>query len=149
MITWILLLPAAVLFMAINVIVGCYIAIWLGYGPPDWKTALNLVIRVTTLQDWLNTGRDWLDKKAPWADKLLNRLHIPKPIIIVERLEEKDTADETSEMHDEAIGDTATEQTEEFAEVSVNGLLDKLEPHTTESEPVPPGESAKPNENQG
>ena len=100
MITWLLFLPAVALFMAINIIIGCYVAIRLGYGPPDWKIALNLVVRVTTLQDRLNAGRDWLDQKAPWADKFLNRLHIPKPIIIVEVPEE------------EEISETANEQTE-------------------------------------
>jgi len=84
MLTLFLLMPVVALFMAANVIAGCYLAICLGYGPPNWQTALNLVVRVTTLQDSLNAGRDWLDKKAPWADKILNRLHVPKPIVIVD-----------------------------------------------------------------
>jgi len=89
--------------MAINVIVGCYVAIRLGYGPPDWKTALNLVVRLTTLQDRLNAGRDWLDKKAPWANKLLDRLHVPRPIVIVEVPEpEKEEDGEGEKEIDEA-----------------------------------------------
>ena len=102
MITWLLLLPAAALFMAINVIVGCYVAIRFGYGPPDWKTALNLVVRVTTLQDRLNAGRDWLDKKAPWADKFLNRLHVPRPIVIVEVPEEEENKEDETEQNNES-----------------------------------------------
>ena len=84
MITWLLLIPAATLFMAINVILGCYLFVRLGYGPPDWKTTLNLVVRVVVFQDRLNQGRDWLEKKAPWTDTFLDRLCVPKPIIIVE-----------------------------------------------------------------
>jgi|GEM_PF-2173159 len=99
---WLLLLPAAALFMAINVIVGCYVAIRFGFGPPDWKTALNLVVQVTTLQDRLNEGRDWLDKKAPWTDKFLNRLHVPRPIVIVEVPEEEENKEDETEQNNES-----------------------------------------------
>ena len=109
MLTWLLIIPAATLFMAINVIVGCYVAIRLGYGPPDWKTALNLVVRLTTLQDRLNAGRDWLDKKAPWANKLLDRLHVPRPIVIVEVPEPEKEEEEDGEGEKE-IDEAETEQ---------------------------------------
>jgi len=139
-------MPVAALFMVINIIIGCYVAIRFGYGPPDWKTALNLVIRVTTLQDRLNEGRKWLDKKAPWTDRFLDRLHVPKPIIIVdipEEEEENDELDGTSEANDKA----ADEQTEDFPDVPVvGGSLDDQEPSDTE-----PGhaESADANESSG
>jgi len=86
-------MPAVALFMAINIIAGCYLAIRLGYGPPNWQTALNLLVRITTFQDRLNEGRDWLDNKAPWADKLLNRLNVPKPLMIVD-VSAKDETDD-------------------------------------------------------
>lgn len=83
-------MPLVALFMVINVIIGCYVMIRLGYGPPHWVIALNLVIRVTTFQDCLNAGRDWLEQKAPWTTKLFLRLHIPKPIILVDILGEEE-----------------------------------------------------------
>ena len=98
--------------MVINMIAGCYLAIRLGYGPPNWQTALNLVVRLTTFQDYLNEGRDWLDKKAPWADKLLNRLHVPKPITIIEIVDEDDR--ESSEHEG---------QNEELAAIPIEELL--------------------------
>jgi len=127
MVAWLLILFVGTLFMVINIFIGCYVAIRLGYGPPDWKTALNLVVRLTTLQDRLNAGRDWLDKKAPWADKYLDRLHVPRPIIIVEMPEEEEIeeiADGTSEVKDEATD----EQTGDFSEVSAEERPDPLEP---------------------
>jgi hypothetical protein len=118
MLTWLLLIPVAALFVAINIIVGCYAAIRLGYGPPDWRTALNLVVRITTLQDRLNASRDWLDKKAPWADKLLDRLRVPKPIIIVDPSEEEKATDDIDEMIDEVVDkvDEAADETEEVVD---------------------------------
>jgi len=150
--TWLLLIPAAALFMVINVIVGCYVAIRLGYGPPDWKTALNLVVRLTTLQDRLNAGRDWLDKKAPWTDKLLDRLHVPRPIVIVDvPEEEEEKTDETSDRDDEigefsdvkdetnefggennSTDEASAEQTVDFSESSVAAPLDGHEPNRSE-----------------
>ena len=137
MMTWLLFIPAATLFMVINVIIGCYVAIRLGYGPPDWKAALNLVVRLTTLQDRLNAGRDWLDVKAPWANKVLDRLHVPRPIIIVdvpeEEEEETEKTDETSGLDDEigefsgennAIDEAPVEQNVDFSENSVAALPD-------------------------
>ena len=70
--------------MVVNIAVGCYAAVRLGYGPPNWQSALNLIVRLTTLQNSLNAGRDWLDKKAPWTEKYFDKLRIPKPIIIVD-----------------------------------------------------------------
>ena len=97
-------MPIAALFMVINFIAGCYVMIRLGYGPPNWQTALNQVVRLTTLQDQLNRGRNWLDKKAPWADKFLNRLNVPKPIVIVDTTPEEEEEEEEPErkMSDEA-----------------------------------------------
>ena len=106
MITFVLMFFIA-LFMVINIIVGCYVAIRLGYGPPNWQTALNQAVRLTTLQNYLNEGRDWLEKKAPWAERLLHRLHVPKPIIFVDvtviedEEEEEEGAEEKFEENEE------------------------------------------------
>ena len=155
MIAWLLLIPAATLFVAINIIVGCYVAVRLGYGPPDWKTALNLVVRVTMIQDWLNTGRDWLRKKVPRVDQFLDRLRVPKPIVIVEMPEEEAPEEETPKegempekvetseeepMNDEtgkANVEPGTEQTGGFSAVALDRILDKLEPHVAETEQPP------------
>ena len=124
MVMTLLLMFALSLFMVINTIIVCIVAIRLGYGPPNWQTALNLVVRVTTLQDQLNKGRYWLDQKARWADKLLHRLHVPKPIIIVYTLEEDETDD-----------DQHNKQIDESAAVSVKELLEGQQP-----KPQPPDE---------
>ena len=133
-------MPFVALFMVINIIIGCYVAIRLGYGPPDWKTALNLVVRLTTLQDTLNASRDWVDKKVPWADKLLVRLRVPKPIIIVdapEPEEEEDTTDEISEVCDETAGEIAVIQNGDFSGVSADGLSASQAPRVAEAEQTP------------
>ena len=130
MLTWLLLVPVVVLFVTINLVVGCYFAVRCGYGPPDWKTALNLAVRVTTLQDRLNAGRDWLAIKAPRVDKFLDRLLIPKPIIIVDMPERQETNDEVGEMKNKSV----SEQADEFTGGAFDGLLDELAPHATESE---------------
>ena len=91
---FLVLMPIVALFTVINIAVGCYLTIRLGFGPPNWQTALNLVVPVTTLQDWLNEGRAWLDMRAPWADKFLDRLHIPKPIIIVYHVDEEEAIED-------------------------------------------------------
>ena len=127
-----------VLFAAINVIVGCYVTIRLGYGPPDWKTALNLVVPVTTLQDRLNAGRDYLEKKAPWADKLLVRLRVPRPIIIVVPPEEKEENNENSEEGGETNDGTVGEGNE----VNSEAVSDQPEPDVSKAEQVPPSEPA-------
>ena len=115
MVTLFLLMPFVALFMVFNIILGCCAAIRLGYGPPNWQTALNQVVLLTTFQDSLNDGRDWLEKNAPWTEKYLNRLRIPKPIIFVDvtvALEEAEQEDENvpdeevaSEADDEASAD--------------------------------------------
>jgi len=142
MIAWILTLLVAALFMVINVIIGCYVAIRLGYGPPDWKTALNLVVRLTTLQDRLNAGRDWLDRKAPWTDKFLDYLNVPRPIIIVDVPEEEaeikekeveaEVIGEAEETGEAATEQAQTEQTEPLSEGSAEELPDPLEPRPLE-----------------
>ncbi|MCL2711438.1 MAG: hypothetical protein FWE95_11210 [Planctomycetaceae bacterium] len=146
MLTWLLLIPVAALFVATNIIIGCYVAIRLGYGPPDWKTALNLVVRVTTLQDRLNASRDWLDKKAPWADKLLVRLGVPKPIIIVDAPEPEEeeeianeiSTNEISEVPEEAVGEAMIIPSDEgFSDISVDGLLTPRVSQGTEAEQNP------------
>ncbi len=38
------------LLVLANILFGCYIAIRLGYGPPDWKTALGMVVDIEKLQ---------------------------------------------------------------------------------------------------
>jgi len=140
MLTWFLLIPVATLFVAINIIIGCYVTIRLGYGPPDWKTALNLVVRLTTLQDRLNAGRDWLGKKAPWVDKLLDRLCVPKPIMIVdtpEPEEDEEITDESSEVHEEAVGEATIIQRGGFSGVSVDNPLTPQAPSGAETEQHP------------
>ena len=112
MVSLILLIPFLLLLMVINVIAGCYLAIRLGFGPPNWQTALNLVVRLTTLQDHLNEGRAWLDNRAPWADKILHRLRVPKPFIII---------DVTGE--DEGGDGEHGEQLDELAAIPIEELL--------------------------
>jgi len=158
MITWLLLLLAVALFTAVNIIIGCYVAIRLGYGPPDWKTALNLVVPVTALQDSLNAGRDYLEKKAPWADRLLVRWRVPRPIIIVvptvekEEDEEIDENGENGEVNDEqadagVVTDSAITQNGSFSGIAVGEILDKLEPHAPEAEQVPSPDAENTGEN--
>ena len=113
MIASFLLILVAALFVAVNVVMGCYLAIRFGYGPPNWQTALNLVVRLTTFQNCLNDGRDWLDKKAPWMDQFLNRLHVPKPIIIVDTTPEEEPDGEREEESDEP---TESDKSEELVE---------------------------------
>jgi diguanylate cyclase (GGDEF)-like protein len=36
---------------------GCYVAIYFGFGPPDWKTALNQIIDIPRVQDYWNEFR--------------------------------------------------------------------------------------------
>jgi hypothetical protein len=134
----------------INVIIVCYIMIRLGYGPPNWQTALNLIVPLTTLQDRLNDGRTWLDKKAPWSDKLLNRLHVPKPIMIIDTspIEEEEEEPE-EEMLDEVVDEqSGNEQANELAYVQVEAILNELEPYKAETnsipaESVPPPQTAE------
>jgi len=87
-------------FIVINTIIGCYAAIRLGYGPPNWQTALNLVVPLTRLQDCLNWCRDWLEAKIPMTTKLFDRLRIPRPIIIVDTtpLEDEDDDEQVEEQ---------------------------------------------------
>ena len=115
-------MPFVGLFVLLNVIVGCYVAIRLGYGPPNWQTALNLVVSLTSFQDGLNAWRDWIDRKAPWADKLLTRLHVPKPIMIVDTSihdeEINETKNSTDNPEDTLPGENSEEQqSETLAEV--------------------------------
>ena len=98
-----LFLSAAALLTAINITLGCFIAIRLGYGPPNWQTALNLLVRLTTLQDYLNAGREWLEKKVPKVDKLLTRLPIPKPIIIIDTSPIEEEEEEEEEVKEESV----------------------------------------------
>jgi hypothetical protein len=120
-IVFILFLPFVFLFMAINIVLGCYIAIRFGYGPPNWQKALNLIVPLTTLQDCLNDGRDWLEAKAPWADRLLDRFDAPRPIIFVDvtapeeeaEKEEEPTEDATAPQKEEAPTEDATSPKEE------------------------------------
>jgi diguanylate cyclase (GGDEF)-like protein len=125
MVTLFILIPAVLLFIVINTIIACYVTIRLGYGPPNWQTALNLVVPITTFQDRLNEGRDWVDKKAPWADKLLTRLHVPKPIVLIEIIE---VEEEDEEDDDELL--------EELAAVPIEELLagQQLETQQAETE---------------
>ena len=144
-----LFLPAAALFMAINFILACYIAIWLGYGPPNWQTALNLVVRLTTFQNYLNAGRAWIEKKAPWAEKILVRLHVPKPIIIVdttyaEEGEEDDDEDMIEGISAVVPGELAGESDEPPPEVSDVPPSDEPLPNDAEELPVPTNEEEQP-----
>lgn len=133
MLTLFVLIPLCALFSAINVIIVCYIMIRLGYGPPNWQTALNLVVPLTTLQDHLNDGREWIDKHAPWADKLLNRIHVPKPIIIVDTTPIEEEEEVTDEMQDES----ENEQTGEAIDIPVEEILQVSNPHVPETPAMP------------
>jgi hypothetical protein len=121
---WFVLMPILALFILINVIIGCYVAICLGFGPPNWQTALNLVVPLTTLQSYYNDWRDWLDEKAPKIANLLNRCHVPKQIMLVdpslpevpepeeEYVEEaEETGDGESETDEEPADETDSEST--------------------------------------
>jgi len=116
---YLLLLLVGGLFMVVNLVVGCYVAIRLGYGPPNWQTALNLVVRLTAFQDCLNAVREWLENKSHWADRLLHRLHIPKPIIFIDTTpiisieEDEEHIDKEAE---ETNGEPTEEQHEEINE---------------------------------
>ena len=118
MVTLFVLMPFVALFMVINIILGCYVAIRLGYGPPNWQTALNLVVPLTTLQDCLNDGRAWLEKKTPKIDKLLTKLHVPKPIIFIDTRIIIEKEEGASEVSEEATGG------EEYSEEQVGDKLD-------------------------
>jgi len=142
MITWLLLMPAAAIFIAINIIIGCYAMIRLGYGPPDWRTALNLIVRVTTLQDRLNEGRNRLEQKAPWADKLLDRLGVPKPIVIVEIPIIEETDEEAADEQSENISGVASEESLDTQESSVTQSSIAQESSISESKQISPNESA-------
>jgi diguanylate cyclase (GGDEF)-like protein len=130
MITLFLLMPAVALFMIANVLVACYFAIQFGYGPPDWRTALNLVVRLTTLQKRLNAGREWIDQKAPWLDKLLDRVHVPKPIVMVEIIDEYETEKETEITDDDPLANMLSA---DIADMLDGGLAKMPGP---EAEPV-------------
>jgi hypothetical protein len=107
-----LLMPIIGLFVAINILLGCYVAIRLGYGPPHWVYALNLVVRVTTFQNWLNAARTWLEEKIPRTEKLFTRLRVPKPIIIVDVT----LPEEGSKEEEEETGEVNEESAEEMSE---------------------------------
>ena len=110
MFTLLFFIPAAVLFTAINIILGCYIAIRLGYGPPNWQTSLNQAVRLTILQDWLNAGRGWLEKKAPKVDQFLTRVHVPKPIVIIDTTYVEEDEDEDEIMAVEGSNNEVPEE---------------------------------------
>jgi len=129
MITLFVLMPFIALFMMINFIIGCYVAIRLGYGPPHWVYALNLVVRVTTFQHWLNTGRNWLEEKVPRTEKIFTRLQVPKPIIIVDVA----LPEEGSKEEEEEIGEVKKEPTAEASETLAED---------SPEEPAPDGEPA-------
>jgi len=111
-------MPFVVLFMVINILLGCYVTIRLGYGPPNWQKAINLIIPLTMLQDSLNDGRDWLEKKAPWTVKYLNRLNLPKPIVFVDVTapEEGTEKKEESVPEEEAMRETNEEESADHAD---------------------------------
>ena len=116
---YLLLIPLITLFVVINLIIGCYVMIRLGYGPPNWQTALNLIVRLTTLQDCLNGARDWLEQKAPWADKFLERLHVPKPIVIVDTTPVEEEEEEPVEEHADEEVNNEEASNEEVGDVPV------------------------------
>jgi len=140
MVTLFLLMPFVALFMVINIILGCYLAIRLGFGPPNWQKALNQVAPLTTLQDWLNDGRDWLEEKAPWAVKYLNRLHLPKPLIFVDVTapEEGTEKEEENVLVEEAASETDDEASANQADKPPENQADGT-PVNVSSEQKPEG----------
>ena len=114
----ILFLLILTFLFVINLIIGCYVLVRLGYGPPNWQTALNLIVRLTTLQDCLNATRDWLENKAPWIDRFLTRLRVPKPIVIVDTTPVEDEEEQGEEyIAAEENDDVATDEpAEELSE---------------------------------
>ena len=142
MLTWLLLIPTVALFVAINIIIGCYVTTRFGYGPPDWKTALNLVVSVPALQDRLNAGRDWLETKAPWADKFLDRLNVPKPIVIVDFPEEEEEEEEEEETEEEEKVEEAVVEAESTDEQADD--ISNVPPEKSEQTPLEESEDAIP-----
>ena len=143
MLKLLLFIPAVALFMAINIVLGCYIAIRLGYGPPNWQTALNQVVRLTTLQNYLNAGRAWLEKKVPKVDQFLARLHVPKPIMIIDTsyVEDEEVEEEDEIMAVEGdsneVSDEATEEDETTEEAMADGSQQPADDQEPEHSAVP------------
>ena len=120
-------MPVIAVFMVINIILGCYVAIRLGYGPPNWQKALNLIIPLTTLQDGINDGRDWFEARYPWAVKYLSRLNIPKPTIFIDVTAPEEGTEEDNVPVEEAVSKTSDEIFTDQADIP-NGQADATEP---------------------
>ncbi|GHT14473.1 hypothetical protein FACS1894170_11510 [Planctomycetales bacterium] len=114
MITLFILMPAICLFMLTNIIAGCYLAMHFGYGPPDWKHGLNLVVKLTDLQQYLNAARQRIIAKYPAAAKIFKQLHVPEKIELVPvvrmRQSDADEQNAATEMPPEQVdGDALLE----------------------------------------
>ena len=131
MINLFVILPLAALFMLINLLLGCYVAIRLGYGPPHWILALNLVVPATTFQNRLNEWRDWLEQKSPWIERLLLRWHVPKPMIFVDITAkeegEKEELEEEAESKEKSEEEKSEEDTDDVGEESAVEPTDSSE----------------------
>ena len=108
-----LLMPIIIVFTVVNIALGCYIAVRLGYGPPNWQSALNLIVRLTTLQNCLNAGRYWLDDKYPKAGAWLDRLRIPKPLVIVDTTPIEEEPESVAEEEPEPVAEEPSEDVRE------------------------------------
>lgn len=116
-------MPIVTVFVVANILIGCYVAIRLGYGPPHWVTALNLVVPALELQNRLNAGRDWLEEKIPWTIKLFKRFDLPNPIIFIDI-----SAVEDTESEEETPETTESEETVESEDHSTDEPMSSDEP---------------------
>ncbi|MDR3182245.1 MAG: diguanylate cyclase [Planctomycetaceae bacterium] len=82
-ITLFILMPAVCLFMLTNILAGCFLAVHFGYGPPDWKRGLNLLVRLTVLQKKYNALRKKIVEKYPASEKAFKLLRVPEKISLV------------------------------------------------------------------
>ncbi|MDR3233475.1 MAG: diguanylate cyclase [Planctomycetaceae bacterium] len=106
MITLFILMPVVCLVMVTNIIAGCLLAIHFGYGPPDWKLGLNLVVRLSDLQNRCNAVRKLVNERYPVSEKYFTLLHIPNQISLVPVRKKVKSAE-----YDEADGSTAQHKT--------------------------------------
>jgi diguanylate cyclase (GGDEF)-like protein len=107
--------------MLTNIIAGCCLAMHFGYGPPDWKHGLNLIVKLTDLQQYINTARQRIVAKYPAAKKIFERLHIPEEIEIVPvvqmRQTDVDKMNAAAEMPPESVDADALLETPELESV--------------------------------
>ena len=101
------------LLVLANILLGCYVAILHGYGPPDWKTALSLVLDIDRLQDHWEEMRSRL-LALPFLRKKSNGIADP---------EEDEPETEVPEISEPEVESFETVM-EKLAAADLNDLLD-------------------------